>query len=257
VSDDKVPGLRHLFGDAPQPTIDLAAVTRRSRARRLPKVLGIGVAGALTIGGFSVIGVQYGLGAPGTVTALSLQDTGESGAMPGAPVKDELAGGLQSGYDNTKRSAASQLNWCGFAVVEQAPNNSGLTLRVAFSTASADTRVINGTVTLTNDGSETVTGYTANQPTITVAQSGIVRWHSANEPTGPDVSVFLKPGESMTYPASFTAVRCGIDDDLSGAISDDLPLLSAGTYQVSAAIDVMGDADAELVMSAPLAVTLK
>jgi hypothetical protein len=257
VSDDNIPGLRHLFGASPEPTIDLAAVTRRSRARRLPKVLGIGVAGALAIGGVSVIGVQYGLGDPGTVTALSLQDTGESGALPGAAFNDDSSSGLQSGYDNTKRSAASQLNWCGFPVVDQVPNNRGLTLRVAFSAASAESRTIVGTVTLTNDGSETITGYTANQPTITVSEAGIVRWHSAVAPTGPDVSVLLEPGESMTYPASFTAVRCGIDDDISGKISDDLPLLSAGVYQVSAAIDVMGDADAELVMSAPFSVTLK
>jgi len=76
--------LRHLFADAPEPRIDLAAVTRRSRARRLPKVLGIGVAGVLAIGGLVAVSVQ-GLS---TVTLKTASDSSAGGSAESAETFD-------------------------------------------------------------------------------------------------------------------------------------------------------------------------
>ena len=68
------PNLRHLF-DAPQPAsaIDVASVVRRSRARRVPKVLGVAGVSVLAIGGLVFGGVQV-LGGPVTAS-----DTAGSG----------------------------------------------------------------------------------------------------------------------------------------------------------------------------------
>ena len=65
--------LRHLFGDAPQQSIDVSSVIRRSRARRAPRVLGASAVAVVTLGtvlygGFAGLA---GLGAAGSVAELA------------------------------------------------------------------------------------------------------------------------------------------------------------------------------------------
>ncbi len=263
MTDDKnTPDLRHLFGEAPTPAIDVAEVARRSRARRVPKVLGIGAAGVLALGGFGVIGVQA-LGATqfGGATSQIATDAGAAAPLAGSATSGDVSsseGAMSSGTSGgaIKRAPADRINLCTGTLAEVAPSQLGLTLAVDFANGSTGTAPIEGTVTMTNTSSATIVGYTAASPAITLSRDGIVLWHSNGPMIALAAQVDLAPGESMTYQASFTPVKCGVDDDLAEGFSDSLPALPAGDYQVSAAIDVMGDFAADLVTSPTETVTL-
>ena len=233
------PAIRHLFS-APQPTsaIDVAAVVRRSRARRRPKVLGITGVSVLAIAGIVVGGLQVG----GGVSPAS--DAGASSATEEFPLE---AGSSQVYSDEIKRAAAEQLNLCTGTLAEVAPSATGLVLSVDFADAAAGSETVPGTVTMTNAGTAPVAGFTAASPVITLSQHDVVLWHS----NGPMIElareVTLAPGESMQYSAAFSPVQCGVEDDTAVSFRPDLPELPAGEYQISAAIDLLGEFDADLV----------
>ena len=223
--------LRHLFS-APQPpsAIDVAAVVRRSRARRLPKVLGITGVGVLAIAGIAVGGLQLGGGVSPASDAAGM--SAESAPMDGGAADQTFS-------DTIKRAPAEKLNLCTGAVA-QLDSASPLMLTVSFADATAGAASVEGTVTMTNTGTDAVAGYTAASPAITLARE-----------------VSLAPGESMEYAASFTPVVCGVDDDLAESFRADLPAAAPGEYQVSAAIDVLGDYNALLVTGPAQTITLR
>ena len=241
------PAFRHLF-NAPPPSgaIDVAAVVRRSRARRLPKVLGVSGVSVLAIGGIVLGGMQLG----GGVSPAS-----DAGGQPSTETFELPAD--SSTLESIKRAPAEKLNLCTGAVAEIDSSATGLALDVAFADATTGSATVEGTVTLTNIGVDAVTGFTAAAPAITLARDGVVVWHS----NGPTIelarSVELAPGESMQYAVSFTPVVCEVEDDMAGSFRADLPAAAAGQYEVSAAIDVMGDFDALLVTSPSEPVTLR
>jgi len=71
------------------------------------------------------------------------------------------------------------------------------------------------------------------------------------------VDVNLAPGESLEYLASFQPVVCGVEDDMAESFGQKLPPLPSGDYEVSAAIDVIGESATELVTGPASTVTLK
>jgi len=71
------------------------------------------------------------------------------------------------------------------------------------------------------------------------------------------VDVNLAPGESMVYPATFSPVVCGVEDDMGEGFREDLPAVPAGDYQVSALLDLSGDASVELISGPAATVTLR
>ena len=246
------PNLRDLFrGDGPAlPEVDAAAVIRRSKRRRLPVQLAVGGTFVLAIGGLGVAGLQA-LG--GSHTAISNVSTMSGGESTGdrAPADGrgaESAQGLEGG-GAIKRAPADRINLCGGPVAEVAPNERGLVLAVDFPSSPVGTAQVMGTATLTNTGTEPVTGFTSPSPAITLSQGGTVLWHS-NGPTDLSlVSVDLVPGASVDYQASMTPVRCGVEDDVAGAFRTDLPALEAGTYELSALIDFTADPSMEQEIS--------
>lgn len=242
------PNLRHLF-DAPQPTnaIDVASVVRRSRARRTPKVLGVTGVSVLAIGGLVFGGVQV-LGAPAASNI--------AGSAPAADSPMMSEAGDAGLADGTKRTAAEYLNLCEAPVAEVAPSATGLMLSVNFPSAPAGSTIVEGTVTMTNTGSSTLIGYTAAAPVITLAHEGVVVWHSNGPTTQEARQVALAPGASIDYEASFSPVVCLAEDDSRESFRSDLPAAAAGQYQVSAAIEFMGDFDAELVSGPASTVSL-
>ncbi|MCU1405215.1 MAG: hypothetical protein JWQ43_1518 [Glaciihabitans sp.] len=152
---------------------------------------------------------------------------------------------------------AEKLNLCGGTLVEVAPAESGLQLTVQFLDGAAAASTITGTATLTNTGTESVTGYTAATPAITLSRDNVVLWHSNGPMIMMIVDVNLAPGESMSYPASFSPVSCDVEDDLAESFREDLPHVAAGDYQLGAAIDLNLDSSSELVTGPLATVTLK
>ena len=241
------PNIRHLFS-APQPegVIDVAAVVRRSRARRLPKVLGITGVSVLAVGGIVLGGLQLGGGGSPASDAAGL--SAESAPMDGGAADQTFS-------DTIKRAPAEKLNLCTGSVA-QLDSASPLVLTVNFADAAAGAASVEGTVTMTNAGTDAVTGYTAAAPAITLARDGVVVWHSNGVAIELARDVSLAPGESIEYAASFSPVVCGVEDDETGFRSD-LPAASPGVYEVSAAIDVMGEFDALLVTGPAQTITLR
>ena len=230
-------------------SIDTEAVIRRSRARRRPAQFAIGGALVLALGGFGVVGLQaLGNNAPQT-TAASRESADESEI---STLGDD---NLDSGY--IERAPADKINLCTGTVAEVAPSSSGLELTVDFPDAATGSSSVEGTVTLTNNGTEPVVGYTAAGPAITVAQNGIVLWHSNGAMIAMAVDVNLAPGESLEYATSFQPVICGVEDDMAESFGEKLPPLPSGTYEVSAAIDLIGESATELVTGPASTVTLK
>jgi hypothetical protein len=250
------PNLRDLFG-AGTPgghDIDTAAVIRRAKRRRLPARLGVGGAALLLIGGIGVASIQ-GLGGASVVSS-----SGESTAYDASteqqdvPAAGEPFVGAQDGTtggddaaSQLERAPADRLNLCGGARAEVAPSATGLIVTATFAAAPAGSATVAGTVTLTNTGTAQVAGYTSATPAITLAQGGVVLWHS-NGPTIQMARDFdLAPGESLALPAFLTPVVCGVEDDSAGGFRPDLPAAPAGDYEVTAAADVMVGDTLELV----------
>jgi hypothetical protein len=66
----------------------------------------------------------------------------------------------------------------------------------------------------------------------------VVLWHSNGPAPAMAALVDLAPGASLTYRAWFEPVRCAVEDDRGGAFRTDLPPVSPGVYEVSAALDL-------------------
>jgi hypothetical protein len=261
------PGLTDAFRAATVPDgtpLDPQEIIRRSKRRRLPRragtgvllslaVVGIGVAGFSGIGGGQLTGTTMSDSADRSTSAdESTAESAESGADP----TDEITHGTPGG-DMSQTAPVEKLNLCGGPLAEMAPSPSGLSISVAFPDAAVGTAPVEGTATLSNGGSETITGYTAASPAITLSKDGTVVWHSNGPMIMLAVDVNLAPGESMTYPVTFTPVVCGIEDDSAESFRDDLPAAPAGEYQVSAAIAVMGETTVDTVVGPTSPVTLR
>jgi hypothetical protein len=232
------PNLRHLFAESsPGGEIDVAAVVRRARARRLPRMLGAGAVGTLAIAGLVVGGLQLG---------LSTAPASDAGASAPEMSQLDAAGGEEGASTMTKRAAAEQLNQCGAPVAAVEPSATGLVLETHFADVPSGAASIDGTVTMTNTGSAPVSGYTAAAPTLVLVRDGIVVWHS----DGPTIElareVSLAPGESLEYTVTLAPDDCG-----TGGVAP------SGEYELLAVIDLMGDFDAELVSGPASKLTVK
>ena len=221
--------------------IDISLVLRRSSRRRVAQRVAVGSATTLAVAGIGVAGFT---GIRGLV-----QSTGSasSAAAPDANRPDvngpdvngpEATGGSTATDGGLTRAPAEKINLCGGALSEVAPNAAGLVLTTNFEPGDASADRVSGTVTLTNSGSEHITGTSAVTPTIILSKEGIVRWHSNGSMAAMGALVDLAPGASMTYQASFQPVTCSVEDDSTVSFRDNLPHVAAGAYQVSAALEL-------------------
>lgn len=202
--------------------IDSGKVIASSRARRLPKRLAVGAIGTLAVAGIVAVSLPALLPQRSAISTRS-----EGVAAPSAEA-----------FDTITRAPADRRGLCAGVVTDPVPSLSGLRLDLEFpATAPIGTDPVQGVVRLTNTGTETVTGTTAASPAVTLSQDGIVLWHSNGPTTDLGVAVELAPGQSIQYPASFTPVRCDVQDEETGSFRADLPAVSAGRYDLSAAID--------------------
>ncbi len=229
----------------PSKPIDTDAVLRRVRRRRLPRkivagtmvslaAVGIGVAG---FGSIPFSGNSGGsastseAGSPEEGDAATSYDGAAEGSQPGAAPSDGIA-----------RAPIEKLNPCGGELADVAPSGSGLTLTTEFPDAvPASGGSVEGVVRMTNTGALPASGVTAAAPAVTVSADGVVLWHSNGPMIMSATLVDLQPGESLEYQATFTAVRCGTEDETSEQFREDLPPLTPGRYQISAAIEFAPD----------------
>ncbi|GAB3032762.1 hypothetical protein GCM10027052_07220 [Parafrigoribacterium mesophilum] len=224
--------------------LDAGRIIRRSKRRRLPRQIGVGGATTLAVAGIAVGGFT-GLKPvlQGTATTSGASQSLDRGGSELAPARD-----LGTGTPAQAPMPAQGLNLCGSPVASVPPDRSGLVLTPHFpSSVPANGEPVDGTVTLTNTGTTTVTGSTAASAVITVSDGGIVLWHS----NGPTIMlarlIDLAPGQSMDLPAFFSPLRCEAGDDKPEGFPDNLPPLAAGRYQVGALLGVSRGGAAGLV----------
>jgi hypothetical protein len=215
------PTLRHLFGEPPPAAaIDVSSVIRRSRARRAPRILGTG---ALAVLAATTIAYAGFAGLAGFNGATS------SDAGGAAPMAESGVAGEEKDYSSQSLSSAvSDLYRCGEPVFDIPQNELGLVLSVDFpSPVDVAASSIDGVVTVTNTGNDAVVVIASSAPALALTADDLVVWRA--EAGLSTLSLDLAPGETFTWDTSFSPLSCGPDDG---------PTLSAGDYELHAAIDV-------------------
>ena len=216
--------------------IDISLVLRRSSRRRVAQRVAVGSATTLAVAGIGVAGFT---GIRGLVQSTGSASSAAAPDVNGPDVNGpEATGGSTATDGGLTRAPAEKINLCGGALSEVAPNAAGLVLTTNFKPGDASADRVSGTVTLTNSGSQHITGTSAVTPTIILSKEGIVRWHSNGSMAAMGALVDLAPGASMTYQASFQPVTCAVEDDRTVSFRDNLPHVAAGAYQVSAALEL-------------------
>lgn len=224
------------------PSIDVAAVIRRARARRRPRVLAAGAVLSLAAVG---VAVPFGVSALGTGST----ERTAAGPVDAVPERDEVestdgAYGLSADAGDQFDAAAGgiglapaeKLHACAGPLAEVAPSRYDLRIAVELPAASAGAPSVTGSATLTNAGESALSGTTSARPAVTVSEADTVRWHTNGPADDRAVAVELAPGESMTYAVELEPVRCGPEDESRSAFRDGLPPLPSGSYDVTAAI---------------------
>lgn len=228
--------------------IDIDDVVRRARARRVPKQVAFSSLSVLAIAGIATFGISY------LPSLQPGQGASDSSVMATMPESLQDSGGADASSKTTEARERTQ-NLCGSPTVNTPPNSAGLTLSVSFPDSSRDRgEDIAGTVTLTNTGTSSVSGTTAISPTLFVSRDGITVWHSHGAMVSIVAEIALAPGQSFTYDAFFTPVECGEQDDVDGEFRDNLPALTAGSYDVTAEIVFVpnnSDAGGSFVVGGP------
>jgi hypothetical protein len=225
--------LRRLFHDAAAPTatIDPDAIIRRSRRRRLPQQLGVGSVLTLAVAGIGVASIN---GLPG----IRIGGTAETAAdAPMGVTEVSPFGGADS-------AVPSQLPVCGPGPAIDLEQRSDLTVIPRFPRTAAVGAPVAGTLTLTNTGTESVTG-TASSPMVVLSGNGVQVWHSG-EPA--ETAVSLAPGESLTLGFEFDAIGCGSGGDT----------LEPGQYELTAIVTLLPDREpARTIGGAASVITLR
>lgn len=210
--------------------IDPDAVIRKAKARRAPRQIAFGSVAVLAVAGFAILGTSTlpSFISMSTGTADSAGVAGPESAM--SELKDDHFNGL---YD-ARRALTGR---CGETSSALAPTPLGLQLMAAFpSSIPADGESVAGTVTLTNTGSSHVRGSTSSEPVLILSRNGVTVWHSNGPLPSEPHAVDLAPGDSISYPASFTPVECSAEDEVGDRFRDNLPALEPGEVELTAAI---------------------
>lgn len=232
--------------------IDVEAVTRAARARRRPRVIGIGavaLVGVLGLGGIAVAAV-----APPVLIAASESASGAEDAP--APESVDLLGGESSGEnggeegerDGSPPPASDGAAACGAPASAAAPAVEGLRLEVSLPPGAppglgpASAPAFTGSARIVNTGTEPRAVVTRPEAVAVLLRDGIVVGAgSIVGDVGP--STTLEPGAVLELPVRLVTVAC----------ADGAPL-PAGDYAVQVSVVVQGAGDAaEAVLVAPAA----
>lgn len=240
---------RQLASSPVSGALDAGSIIARSRARRRPRQVASGLVGALALTGVLVIGLQGIAPQSGGDSAVTMEsaDTGVGGSVP-------EEGALLD------RTAAAAVALCGAPVAAPTGAVDGLLLEGAFAeSATTGSERIPGVARLTNVGTSTITVSTSPDPSVAVAEAGVVVWHTNGATELSLTVVELAPGETTELTASLIPVRCGPEDDALPAFPDDLPALPPGSYEISIAADVTDETTGAvtLLISEPTTLTLR
>ncbi|MFD4422797.1 hypothetical protein ACFWN7_15020 [Agromyces sp. NPDC058484] len=233
--------------------IDVDEVLRRSRARRCARrtaVLGAtgAVAAVLAVGGL-VLGLQR-MGGPTTADAPAFESAESADVSPEA-----TDGGASADAADQRLMAPDQVNRCGAPVAPPTDAaTSPLVAKVDAPAASVRPATTNPvTVTITNAGTDVVTGTIRIDAPLTVAESGVTVWHHGPVFDLAPLPIALEPGESASLQGSFETRSCDLAGQEDGTRSTVAPGLGAGEYGLSAVVTFTAPDGAITPLISPLA----
>ncbi|HEY4266931.1 MAG TPA: hypothetical protein VGM94_01955 [Galbitalea sp.] len=220
--------------------LDADAVIRRSRRRRGTKLAGLTtawvLAGTLVIGG-GVVGLRQLAAGSGSSGSASSAASGSSGD------KAQGTGGTEPTAAPPAEDAANPRCGSPAPVVTTTADGLAVTLTLRDTTEAAGSTA-SATVTLTNTGSETITG-AVEQPRAGLVRGGVVTWHSPVVPTLSPRNIHLAAGDSTTFTVEIVADRCAAGQDDFAR----LPAARPGSYLAFTSIVVHVAAGDEVVVS--------
>lgn len=228
--------------------IDVDAVTRAARARRAPRLVGVGalaMVGALSIGGLAI----GALAPPVLIAASESADTAAD--APAEDAAPEALGGADGGADGgaAEAGAATALDPGPIACGAAAPDVTSDALSLStgdLDDGGAGDPVLTGTVTLRNEGSATLTLTVPIEATGVLVRDGVV----VGEPAVLDAAVrqiTLAGGETWTIPVRVSTIDCARGGPLTGALD--------AIVTITATAAELGSRDGTLVAE-PVAVVL-
>jgi len=191
--------------------LDAEAIIRRSRQRRRSRLVGISAVSTLLV--FGVIG-------GGLVGISQLTSSAGTTSVAEGSAHDLHAEPKPAQPPQADPAAPS----CGSPLPPAVPAPDGLTVAVSFPSARVGTKDVRGVVTLSNAGTESISG-TASSPTIILSRNGIVIWQTTTTDSAGHI-VELAPGQSMTLGGDLVPIDCAARN------------APAGNYSVSGTVDV-------------------
>ena len=227
-----VPDEKQEAGAAPLVPITLFALV----------LIGVLVAGALGL-------------ALGAVDAQSAPREGRPAALAVEVADADPASSLTT----PKRVSAEWTNRCGQSLAEVGPSEADLELTVHFpGEAWASEERVRGMITITNTGTERLTGETWPGPALTLSRDDRVFWHTSGFHLTPTMIIDLAPGESFEYTTTFAPVDCSADPAYGDPESTvELPPVPRGDYELSALLDFHTASGLDLISGPVSTITLR
>lgn len=236
----------HLSSDEqPAIEIDTAAVVSRSKARRRPRQLAVGVVGALAAASLLFAGINT-FPRTGELTA------GSSVAEDSSTRMDSNSGAdMAESYLTPDEGGVAEM--CGAIIPTTAASPYGLAIELDLASPVTASGSAFGTVRLTNTSDEAVTGTTASMPDVNLTRDTVSISHSPDAQILSVIPVNLQPGQSIEFAVSIAIYDCTTID--TGGMID------PGIYTVSTSLAFVPtdpqDGEAAEVRSSPSTIVLQ
>ena len=232
-------------GEQPAIEIDTAAVVLRSKARRRPRQLAVGVVGALAAASLLFAGIN------------TFPRTGELTA--GSSVAEDSSTRMDSegGADSAESFLAPEndaiAETCSAIIPTTAASPYGLAIELDLASPVTASGSAFGTVRLTNTSDATVTGTTASVPDVNLIRDTVSISHSPDAQILSVIPVNLQPGQSIEFAISIAIYDCTTID--TGGMID------PGIYTVNTSLAFVPtdpqDGEAAEVRSSPSTIVLQ
>lgn len=237
--------LRTQFSGTNVPTIDIdtAAVISRSKRRRRPRQVALGVVGVLAASSlvFAGISAVRQVDNLSTTAGIVADEASDSRAAESEPFADE------------SHDASTLGTSCGTSIPTDAASPFGLSLELELPSEVVASGSTYGTARLTNTSDQAVEGTTANVPDVNLLRDSIVISHSPEIQILSVMPVNLQPGQSIAFDVAIDIIDCTTID--TGG------MVAPGTYAANATLAFVptdpADGDAADVRSEVSVITLQ
>ena len=232
-------------GEQPAIDIDTAVVVSRSKARRRPRQLAVGVVVALAATSLLFAGIN-------TFPRTADLSAGSISAEESSTRLDS-EGGADAAESHLVPHDDAVVDTCGAIIPATAATPYGLAIELDFASPVTASGSAFGTVRLTNTSDAAVTGTTASVPDVDLTRDTVSVSHSPDAQILSVIPVNLQPGQSIEFAVSIAIYDCTTID--TGGMID------PGIYTLRTSLAFVPtdpkDGEAAEVRSAPSIIVLQ